>query len=439
MSKEDKKVIPAKSAVGTIIFGLFTLFVVFGLIGGWMFYAPLASSSVAIGTVSADLEKKTVQHLEGGIVEEILVKDGDFVKKGDILLRLGNRKVKGNMEIEKQQYLEFLALETRLKAQRDEQRGIAFPSKLTSLEHKPKIRELLDGQRQVFRARERIVVSTKEITEEQISQLRRQKEGIQYSIDSKNLRLSSLNEELIEWEDLYAQQLIDKLKLRDVSREKIALEGDIASSESKLSEIDVRISELRATSIFREKEFQEKILSELVGVQAKLSTLKSTIFMAKDTMKKTVVKAPISGTIIEMEIHTIGGVVGSGTPLLKIVPKDSKLLVVAEVKTTDIDKVSVGQLADIRFSAFNTQNTHVLEGKIIHASADVLLNKTTGMNYYEAKIELTKAGQERLKEYEFKLVAGMPAEVMIRLEDRTVVEYLIKPFKDMLSRAFNEE
>ncbi|MCK5855375.1 MAG: HlyD family type I secretion periplasmic adaptor subunit, partial [Sulfurovaceae bacterium] len=341
MSKEDKKVIPAKSAVGTIIFGLFTLFVVFGLIGGWMFYAPLASSSVAIGTVSADLEKKTVQHLEGGIVEEILVKDGDFVKKGDILLRLGNRKVKGNMEIEKQQYLEFLALETRLKAQRDEQRGIAFPSKLTSLEHKPKIRELLDGQRQVFRARERIVVSTKEITEEQISQLRRQKEGIQYSIDSKNLRLSSLNEELIEWEDLYAQQLIDKLKLRDVSREKIALEGDIASSESKLSEIDVRISELRATSIFREKEFQEKILSELVGVQAKLSTLKSTIFMAKDTMKKTVVKAPISGTIIEMEIHTIGGVVGSGTPLLKIVPKDSKLLVVAEVKTTDIDKVSV--------------------------------------------------------------------------------------------------
>ncbi len=439
MPKKDKVVLPASSSVGTILFGLFTIFVVFGLIGGWMYYAPLASSAVSIGKVSADSNKKMVQHLEGGIVEEILVKDGDIVKKGQILLKLGNSRVKGNLKMEEQQYYEALALEARLKAQRDDASDITFPPTLNQLQEDYKIRELLDGQREVFHARERMVRSDDAITQDKIAQLERQKEGIQHIIDSKNSRLSSLSEELVEWEELYEQQMIDKLKLRDIRREKIAIEGDIASSESRLNQIDIQISELRATAIYREKEFKEKVFSDLVAVREKISNLKSSISMAEDILTKTVVKAPISGKIIGMEIHTVGGIIGAGRPILEIVPLDSKLWVIAQVKTTDIDKVHIGLLADIRFSAFNTRNTQVLEGKVIDVSADSLINKDTGMPYYEAKIELTKAGLERLHEYKFKLVAGMPAEVMIRLKDRTVMEYMIKPFKDMLSRAFNEE
>jgi len=439
MSKKEKVLLPASSSVGTIIFGLMTLFIIFGLIGGWMYYAPLSSSLSSPGTVSADLEKKMVQHLDGGIVEEILVKDGDFVKKGDTLLKLGNARVKSKLKMGEQQYYESLAFEARLKAQRDNKMSITFPLILTSMKHQPKIKELLDGQQEVFNARKRLISSDKEITEEKISQLLKQKEGIQFIIDSKNLRLSSLEEELIEWEDLYAQQMINKLKLRDVRREKIAIEGDIASSESRLNQIDVHISELRATTVFQEKKFMESVLSDLVKVQARISNLKSNISLSKYTLKKTLIKAPISGTIIGMKIHTIGGVIARGRPILEIVPKDSKLLVIAHIKTTDIDKVHKGMLADIKFPAFNTKYTKVLQGKVINVSADAISPERGGMPYYEAKIILTKLGEDRLEEYKFKLVAGMPAQVMIRLKSRTVLEYIVKPLKDMLSRAFNEE
>ena len=429
---------PPKSAVGTIFFGLLTLFIVFGLVGGWMFYAPLASAAISTGTVSADVDKKMVQHLEGGIVEKILVKDGDVVKKGDTLLKLGNSRVKGELQINEQQYLESLALESRLKAQRDDRTEIIFSEKLMALYGDSNTRELIVGQQEIFRARERVVASDAQISEEQISQLERQKEGIQHTIDSKNLRLSSLSEELIEWEELYEQQMIDKLKLRDVRREKIAIEGDVATSESRLHQIDIQISEIGTKRRFRKKEFKESTLSKLVDVRAKLSQLKSTVFMAKDTLSKTLIKAPIGGTVVGMKIHTIGAIINRGSPILEIIPQNSKLLIIAEVQTTDIDKVQVGLLADIRFSAFNNTNTQVLEGEIVHVSADTF-TPDGGVPYYEAKIELTKAGVERLNEYKFKLVAGMPAEIMIRLEERTVMEYLIKPFKDMLSRAFNEE
>ncbi len=440
MSSQKKKKSPPKSAVGPILFGLTVLIVVFGFLGGWMYYAPLAGSAVSVGTVSADLEKKTVQHLEGGIVEEILVKDGDVVQKGDTLLKLGNAKVKGQFKMDNQQYLESLAMEARLKAQRDNLPSITFPTELTNESYNPKIRELITGQEEMFEARKRIVSSEEMITQEKIAQLVKQKEGIQHMIDSKNMRLSSVEEELVEWQELYEQQMIDKLKLRDVSREKIAIEGDIASSESRLNEIDVKISELEATLVYKEKDFQESVLSDLVQVQAKISNLKSMMSIGEDTLKHTIIKAPISGTIIGMKIHTVGGVIGRGTPILEIVPIDSKLIVLAQVKTTDIDKVHKGLLCHIRFSAFDTKNTDVLEGIVKQVSADIIPPTSKGMPpYYEAKIELTKKGREDLKTYKFKLVAGMPAEVMIQLEERTVFEYMIKPLKDMFSRAFNEE
>ena len=439
MSKIKKKKSPPKSAVGPILFGLTILLVVFGFLGGWMYYAPLASSSVAIGTVSADLEKKTVQHLEGGIVEKLLVKDGDVVKKGDTLLKLGNAKVKGKFKMDNQQYLEGLAMEARLKAQRDDMPSISFPIALTNESYKPNIGELISGQEEMFEARKRIVSSEERITQEKISQLMKQKEGIQHMIDSKSMRLSSVEEELVEWQELYEQQMIDKLKLRDVSREKISIEGNIASAQSQLNEIDVKISELEATNIYKEKEFQESVLSDLVQVQAKISNLKSMMSIGKDTLKQTTIKAPISGTIIGMKIHTVGGIIARGTPILEIIPEDSKLIVIAQVQTIDIDKVHKGLLCHIRFSAFDTKNTDVLEGIVMQVSADSILADNGMPPYYEAKIELTKQGRIDLKSYAFKLVAGMPAEVMIQLEERTVFEYMIKPLKDMFSRAFNEE
>ncbi len=170
-----------------------------------------------------------------------------------------------------------------------------------------------------------------------------------------------------------------------------------------------------------------------------LSDLKSKIIANEDVLSRTTITSPIDGTIVGLSLHTVGGVVSPGKPILEIIPADSKLLVIAQVNTTDIDKVKVGLLAEVKFSAFNLRQVLIIEGRVIHVSADSFVDEVSHAPYYEAKIEVTKEGMERLKENGFVLVAGMPAEVMIQIGDRTALSYLVKPFREMLGRGFNEE
>jgi len=332
MINNNQLSVPSSNDSKVIVFGLSIIFTVFILLGGWMAYAPLAASSVAVGIVSADLDKKTIQHLEGGIVEKIYVKDGDSVKKGDLLLKLQDIQYKGKLV-----------------------------------------------------------------------QLEKQIMGYNSLIKSKKNRVESLDEEIIEWSKLFEQQLVDKQRIRELKREKNLLEGEIANTKAEIAK------------------FKEQII------------------VIKDSLTRTQIKAPINGTVLGLDIHTIGGVISPGAVILDIVPNNSKLVVVAQVPTTDIDKVTTGLLSDIRFSAFNLNQAHVVEGKVIHVSADSFVNETTGAPYYEAKVEVTAKGKEQIKEYNFNLVPGMPAEVMINIGERTPFSYFIKPFKDMLARGFNEE
>ena len=330
---ENKKIsMPSYDDSLVITFGLSVILIIFVFIGGWSSYAPLTASSVAVGKVSADLDKKTIQHLEGGIVDSILVKDGDIVKKGDLLLKFKDIQIKGQLE-----------------------------------------------------------------------QITNQIKGYNSLIISKQKRLASITEEIAEWNELYKQKLVDKLRIRELQREQNQIEGDIANTS------------------------------------AEIAKLKEQIIVGKDTLNRTKIIAPIDGTIVALGIHTAGGVLSPGATILDIVPNDSKLIVIAQVSTSDIDKVMPGLLADIRFSAFNLNQAHVIEGKVIHVSADNFIDEVSGSPYYEAKIEVTQKGNDQLKEYGFNLVSGMPAEVMINIGSRTPLSYFLKPFSDMLTRGFNEE
>lgn len=330
---ENKKIsMPSNDDSLIITFGMSVILIVFVFVGGWSYYAPLQASSVAVGTVSAGLDKKTIQHLEGGIVESIFVKDGDTVTKGDILLKFKDIQIKG-----------------------------------------------------------------------QIEQINNQIQGYSSLILSKRNRLASLKEEIAEWTELYKQRLVDKLKIREVQREQNLVEGDIANTS------------------------------------AEIAKLKEQLIVIRDTLQRTNILAPIDGTINGLSIHTAGGVLSPGSEILDIVPNDSKLIVIAQVQITDIDKVMVGLFADIRFSAFNLNQAHVIEGKVIHVSADNFIDEVSGSPYYEAKIEVTPQGKEQLKGYGFNLVSGMPAEVMINIGNRTPLSYFLKPFTNMLTRGFNEE
>ena len=423
---------PSSDVKGVISFGLGVIFVVFVLIGGWMAFAPLAASSVAVGKVSAGLNKKTIQHLEGGIIDAIYVKDGDQVKKDQVLIKLKDVQIKAQLDILQSQYADALGLYSRLKAQKDEKNDIEFPDELTD-------KNIIKDQINIFVTTSKGIEDEKKITAQRIDQLGNQTDGLNSLIASKQNRLASINEEILEWEELYKQQLVDKQRIRELSREKNMLEGDLASTKSEIAKIQEQINEIETQQLLREKEFKKDTLNRFVEIKSQISDLKSKIIATQDTLNRTEVVSPIDGVVVGLDFNTIGGVVSPGKPLLEIIPQDSKLLVVAQVQTTDIDKVHVGLFADIRFSAFNLNQAHVVEGKVIHVSADNFIDEVTGAPYYEAKIEVTKTGLSQLKDYNFKLVSGMPAEVMIKIGNRTPLSYFVKPFTDMLSRGFNEE
>lgn len=431
---ETKQKLRAPSHDDSLIikFGLTVLITVFVLFGGWAAFAPLAGSAVALGKVSADLNKKTLQHLEGGIIENILVKDGDHVKKGDLLIKLSEVQLHAQLNIFNAQYQDTLALHARLVAQRDELERIEFPSELTNL-------SILKEQKNIFYQTKQRLEDEKAITQNRIVQNENQIEGLESVITARRAKLASIVEEISEWQKLYDERLVDKIKIRELTRERDQIEGDIAQTQSEIAKVLENISELKTQLLLSEKDYKTKLLERLVEAKSTLADLESKITAIKDTIRRTSIVAPIDGTIVGLGFHTIGGVIPASTKILEVVPDNAALLIVARVQPSDIDKVKEGLHADIRFSAFNTRTSNVIDGVVIHVSADSFSDERTGEGYYEAKIKVTPSGEEQLKEYGFELVAGMPADVMILIENRTLLSYLVKPFTEMLGKSFNEE
>ncbi|MDQ1244708.1 MAG: rane fusion protein type secretion system [Campylobacterota bacterium] len=432
MSTQQQAGMPSANDSKVIGFGLTVIFLLFGIFGGWAAFAPLAESSVAVGTISADLDKKTLQHLEGGVIESILVKDGDEVKRGDMLLKLKDVHIKSQLDIYKAQYDDASALYARLMAQRDGLGSVIYPDELQNESMKKE-------QNSIFYETKKSIEDEKIISQNRVVQLENQIEGLNSLMEAKKSRLTSIKEEIVEWEELFRQKLVDKLKIRELSREQNSIEGDISQTASEIAKLSEAINETKNQQLLREKEFKKETLNELVAAKSALFDLKSKIASVEDTLLRTSIVSPIDGTVVGLNLHTVGGVVSPGRDILQIVPQNSKLVVVAQVQTADIDKVKVGLMADIRFSAFNVQKAHVVEGKVVHVSADSFIDEKSGLPYYEAKIEVTKNGQVQLADYGFELVSGMPAEVMIKTSERTVLSYLVKPFTDMIARGFNEE
>lgn len=428
----QQNTMPSGDDSKVIAFGLGVLIVVFVIFGGWMAFAPLKSSSVAVGKVSADSEKKVVQHFQGGTISKIFVEEGNIVKKDQVLIKLDDLQAKAELNAYKRQYMDSLASFARLVAQRDDLKLINFPDEVDD-------KNIIQDQENIFFTTTKSLKDQKEISEQRVTQLQNQISGLKSLTEVRKNRIISLNEELKEWEILYAQKLVDKIKIRDIKREINSIEGEIASNKADIAKLSEQINEIRTQQLLTEKEYRNQVLDQIVQVKNNMSELRSKISALKDVTEKSEIKAPSSGIVVGLTAHTEGAVIRPGDNILQIVPENSDLIVVAQVHINDIDKVAVGLLADIRFSAFNLKKAHVIEGEVIYVSADRFTDEATGEPYYEAKIKVTKNGLKQLKEYGFKLLPGMPAEVMINIGTRTPLSYFIKPFTDMLSRGFNEE
>lgn len=420
---------------GTIRAGLVFIFLLVVVFGGWAALAPLKNAAVAVGKVSVVNDKKVVQHLEGGVIDKIHVKDGDKVKAGDVLIEIKNARLQAELEIAQSEFLQNSVVEARLIAQRDDEKEIKFSDEVRGMKG---FEEAAKGQISIFKEQKKLLEDEKEILNQRITQLRKQIDSLNAIIASRKLRSNSLEEEIKEWERLYKEQLSDKIRLRDSKREKVAVDGEIASSVADIARLNVQITETKSQIILRERTFKEDVLKKLEDVKKVITDLRSRYIALNDQLDRTMIKAPIGGTVVGMTAHTVGGVVRSGEVIMNIVPDSSEYLVDAKMNLTDVDKVTIGLIADVRFSAFELQQAHVIEGEVIYISADSLQDNQ-GHQFYEIKIKLTEDGIKELERNKFFLIPGMPAEVMVRTGDRTVLSYILNPFTNMFQRAFNED
>ena len=415
--------------------GLTIVVVVFGIFGIWAAVAPLSDAVHGSGTVTVQNYRKTVQHLEGGIVKELYARDGDLVKKGDPLIVLDESQLSAEYESTRNQLIVARYKEARLRAERDGSQAI--PAVTMEGTDSDRAKEALAGEQQVFRARRDSLQGEISVNRERIEQMKEQIVGLNDMIRTKRGLQTSYSGEIKQLRELLAEGFVDNQRLLEQERKLDLLKTEVADHESTITRTKLQIGETELQIVQLKKQFDADVANELSEVQAQVFDLQEKEAALRDRLSRVVIRAPESGMVLDMKVHTIGGVVSAATPLLDIVPAASELVVEAKVATRDIDRLELGKTADIRFSAFNQATTPVIQGTLTRISADSLVEERTGDPYYLVRVQVTEEGMKKLGNR--KLQPGMPADVLINAGDRTMLQYLLKPARNMFAQSLIEE
>jgi epimerase transport system membrane fusion protein len=404
----------------------------------WGYFAPLSTLAVASGKIIVDGKNKEVQHLEGGIVKEIIAKNGKHVKQNDLLLKLDDTSFKADYQISLHEYIENSFKLDRLMAQKNQTTTINFHN-INYRVDKEFLKEQKQLQRNIFNATQKLIKTNINIIQEKINAQKEQISGIEQSIISKNEYIQSLDEELQELQELYDKNLIDKVQLREIKRKKILYMSELNELKIDKSSLLVNITQNKEEILKIKNEFISQTLEDIKTTQLLKNETKEKITILEDKLQRTNITAPIDGTIDNLTIFTIGSVINRGETLMSIVPDSANLIIDANLKITDVDNVKIGQHTNIVFSAFKTKMTFSIDGVVSYVSADRQINEKTNEPFYQVQIKVSPSGYKQIKQNNFVLKAGMPADVMIHTGSRSMLSYLIKPFVDMKLRAFNEE
>jgi membrane fusion protein, epimerase transport system len=435
---ESPKTAPS-NARPYVLAGLLVLIISFGVFGTWSALAPLEGAVVTAGQVKVQSRRQVIQHLEGGIVSEILVSDGDHVTSGQLLVRLSDISPAAQLRIVRLQYFAALALEARLKAERSELDEIDFPDELLAeAERDEKVLEMVEAEQEVFAARRSSYQNEREILQRRIEQLREQIIGVEGLLVAQTDRIVSYRQEVAEWQRLFEAKLADKVRLLQLRRELAELEGEHASTQARLAELRIGVGEAEANLVLRRQTLLSEVTALLAETRSTLADLSTRLLALEDTLARTDIRAPVDGVIVDLQVRTIGAVISPGVPVMELVPASDDFVVIANVIPSDIDSVRVGQPADIRFSAFDLRYTHVIPATVVKVSADTMEDPQTGMQFYEVELKVDEAGIGQMASYGIALVPGMPAEVLVKTGGRTLLNFLLKPFLDMVARAFRE-
>ncbi|MGQ7247101.1 HlyD family type I secretion periplasmic adaptor subunit [Halomonas sp. V046] len=418
-------------------FGLAVLLVAIGGFGSWSVMANLAVSVVAPGSVSVESFTKTVQHFEGGIVEAIRVEDGDHVDAGDVLIVLDDTQARSQQKIVEAEYLIARASEIRLLAEYSDAQTLAFPDALVSSTN-PRVQEVLEVQQRLFEVRRQSLSGAMAALDEQIVQMNEQIAGLENTQAITQRRIDSLNGDVANHRKLFRDGLINSQRMREMERESLEYQSDNAGQVAEVARLRSQISENELQKQIRLQEFQQQVGESLRQVQTEVTDAEERLVALNDKLKRTEVIAPVTGTVVGLMVHTLGAVIRGGDPLLDIVPAGEGFIVEARVPDHDIDHLYLGQPSEIRFSAFNQRLSNVIDGEVVHVSADSFEDEATRARYYKVRIRVTEAGEDNMTD-SMRLLAGMPAEVMIRTGERSFASYIGKPMADMLARAMREE
>lgn len=417
--------------VGVVVLLLFT-----GSFGLWSVLAPLESAAIAPGKVSVDTNRKTVQHLEGGIVAEILARDGDEVEKGDLLIRLEDTQARASMDLLQGRLLAALAEEARLLAQRDGLDEIQTPKRLYALAEPVAIAAALRSERDIFAARRRARNGQLAILEQRILVLENEIVGLEGEILSDERQLGFIKDELEGVRELVAKGFATKPRLLALERENASIEGERSRNTAAVSRIHQRIGETKLQMEGLLKDIYNEVVTRLSDVEDEIADLDERILSARDVLYRTEIRSPITGTVVNSRIFTKAGVIRPGDPLMDLVPKNELLIIEAQVDPIDIDVVHAGLLSQVRLTALSQRNQLPISAIVRFVSADLIVEERTGRSYYLARVELTE-DPARLTGG-ISLYPGMQAEVMILTGKLTPIEYLMRPISRSFRRAFRD-
>ncbi|WP_410000567.1 HlyD family type I secretion periplasmic adaptor subunit [Mesorhizobium sp. SP-1A] len=417
---------------GNLLVGVFLL----GF-GVWSMLAPLKSAAIATGVVEPESSRKTIQHLEGGIVRDILVKNGETVVPGQVLIKLDDTKPRAEFDSLQTQLWDAEASHARLVAEQQNQDRISFPLVLLTLAEKNASMEaILSGQKKIFEARHMVMQSEIAVTNEKMNQVKQEIAGLTAQQEALTTRAELTRQQLDAISSLVAKGVERKTKLLDLGQMKADLDGQIGETAAQISRAYQVISEAQASLVKIESDRQNEIAQNLRDTESQILQMGDRLQATDDQLSRTDVRAPQAGVVVDLRIHTTGGVVGAGEPLLDLVPADDRLIVSAHVRPEDINLVHPGLKAQVHLLPYNQRRVPLLKGEVAYVSADRLTDKATGQSYYAATIRIT---DERVtKTGEIDMVPGMPAQALIETGQSSVAFYLLRPLFDSFNRSFRE-
>jgi HlyD family secretion protein len=419
-----------------IIAGTIVLLALVGGFGGWASTTDIAGAVIAQGTITVDSNIKKVQHLTGGIVDELPVRDGDVVHTGQIIMRLDDTVLRSNLAVIVKSLDEMAARKARLEAERDEATKPIFPASLHSRSQEPDIIRLMNGEERLFSLRRNARQGQKDQLKEQAAQLRDQIRGYVGQATAGKRQSELIQREIDGVGELWKKHLVPMSRLTALEREAARLDGEgnrltasVAEAKGKISEIELKIIQI-------DQDLRSDVARELREIEGKIAQLEERKVAAQEELQRIDIRAPQDGFVHELSVHTVGGVIMPGEQIMLIVPNHDSLTIEARVDPRDINSVFVGQSAILRFPAFDTRTTPEISGTVTMVSADITQDQKSSAGYYQVRIDLPAAEIERLGKN--KLVPGMPAEVFIQTNSRTALSYLVKPLEDQIVKAFRE-